>query len=343
MRKLLNTLYVTTPESYLALDGEAVIVKRPDTEDIRIPLHNLEGVVAFGYTGASPALMGALAQRNISLCFLTPQGKFLARVSGESRGNVLLRKQQYRCSDNEAESLPIARDIIAAKLHNSKWVLERALRDHKMRIDADKIKQTSAFLQTSIAAAENAASLEILRGVEGEAASLYFGVFDELILQQKNDFHFKGRSRRPPTDAVNAMLSFGYTLLANDVAAALESTGLDAYVGFLHRDRPGRASLALDIMEELRSCLVDRFVLSMINRREVTTKGFSQQESGAVIMSDNTRATFLYNWQERKKEEITHPFLHEKISWGLVPYVQALLLCRYLRQDLDAYPVFLWK
>ena len=343
MKKLLNTLYVTTAESYLGLDGETIVVKRPEQPDLRIPLHNLESVVTFGRPGASPSLMGALAKRNISLCFLTPNGRFLARVIGESRGNVLLRKEQYRVSDNEALSLTIAGSIISAKLYNSKWVLERTIRDYKLRVDTERMKKESSFLSGSIKSVEKCRTLDELRGVEGEGASRYFSVFDQMILQQKKNFSFKGRNRRPPLDNVNAMLSFGYTLLANDVASALEAVGLDAYVGFLHRDRPGRASLALDIMEELRGWVVDRFVLTLINQKMVNQKGFLKEESGGVIMTDETKRIFLQAWQEHKKEMIMHPFLKEKIEWGLVPYAQAMLLARFLRGDLDAYPVFFWK
>ena len=343
MKKLLNTLYVTSPDSYLALEGETIVIMRPEQEQVRIPMHNIEGVYAFGYTGVSPALMGALCKKSISLCFLNQHGKFLARLTGESRGNVLLRKEQYRVSDDEGQSLVVAKGIIAAKLYNAKWILHRALRDHRLRIDEQAIKQRINSIHESMAMTQNAQSLEQLRGIEGEGAKQYFSVFDHLILQQKEGFPFHGRNRRPPKDNVNAMLSFGYTLLANDIAAALEGVGLDAYVGFLHRDRPGRASLALDIMEEMRGWMVDRLVLSLINQKMVNSKGFKKEQSGGVVMDDETRGNFLQAWQQRKKEEITHPFLEEKISWGLVPHVQALLLARYLRGDLDGYPVFLWK
>lgn len=343
MRKMMNTLYITSPDSYLGLDGETIIVKREDLDDIRIPLHNIESVLAFGYTGASPALMGALAERNISLCFLTQNGRFLSRIIGESHGNILLRKEQYRISDDEPRSLEIAKQIISAKIHNSRWIIERAIRDYPLRLDIEKLKNRSLYLQDMISQAQSSKNLEELRGIEGKSASSYFGVFDDLILQQKEHFFFKSRSRRPPLDNINAMLSFGYTLLANDTAAALESVGLDAYAGFLHRDRPGRISLALDIMEEFRGPLVERMVISMINKKVVSGKGFIKEESGGIIMKKDTRDVFLKTWQERKKEIITHPFLKEKMEWGLVPYAQALLLARFIRKDLDAYPVFLWK
>jgi len=343
MRKLLNTLYVTTPDAYVALDGETVLVKKDEETLIRVPLHNLEGIVTFGYTGASPALMGACAKRNISLCFMTAHGRFQARVTGESRGNVTLRKTQYRLAESEEESTAIAKNFIIGKVYNAKWIIERALRDHAIRVDINTLKGVSASLTNTLSEIKEAINLEQLRGIEGNAASLYFSVFDSLILQQEEYFYWDGRTRRPPTDNVNALLSFVYTLLANDCAAALEAVGLDAYVGFLHRDRPGRASLALDMMEELRGVVADRFVITLINKRIVNEKGFEKRENGAVIMDDTTRKSVLTAWQERKREEITHPFLDEKVEWGLVPFVQAMLLARYLRGDLDAYPPFLWK
>ena len=343
MRKLLNTLYVTSENSYLALDGENVVLYENKDELGRIPLHNLEGIVSFGYRGTSPALMGACAERNISLCYLTPQGKFLARVSGRIKGNVVLRQQQYDSSRDEAISLEIAKNCIIGKVYNARWVLERAIRDHSLQIDAEKVKAASNFLKDSLTFIQNSQSKDQLRGYEGEAASIYFGVFDQLILQQKKDFIFTGRNRRPPLDPVNAVLSFVYTLLTNMVTSALESVGLDPYVGYLHVDRPGRASLSLDLVEELRAVMADRFVLSLINRKMVTGKNFSRQENGAILMDDELRKRVLMEWQNRKKEMITHPYLQEKVEWGMVPYVQALLLARYLRGDLDGYPVFLWK
>ena len=282
MRKLLNTLYVTSENSYLALDGENVVLYENKDELGRVPLHNLEGSCSVGYRGTSPALMGACAERNISLCYLTPQGKFLARVSGRIKGNVVLRQQQYDSSRDEAISLEIAKNCIIGKVYNARWVLERAIRDHSLQIDAEKVKAASNFLKDSLTFIQNSQSKDQLRGYEGEAASIYFGVFDQLILQQKKDFIFTGRNRRPPLDPVNAMLSFVYTLLTNMVTSALESVGLDPYVGYLHVDRPGRASLSLDLVEELRAVMADRFVLSLINRKMVTGKNFSRQENGAI-------------------------------------------------------------
>jgi len=343
MRKLLNTLYVTSPNTYLSLDGENIVVLKEDIEALRIPLHNLESIVAFGYTGASPALMGACAKRNIALSFMTQSGKFLARIVGEVRGNVTLRKSQYRLSDSEDESNKIAKNFILGKIFNARWVIERATRDYAMRLDVDKLKGVSNTLADSLKSVKQSENLEQLRGYEGEAASQYFSVFDDLILQQKENFYFHIRNKRPPLDNVNSMLSFVYTLLAHDVAAALETVGLDPYVGFLHRDRPGRISLALDIMEELRSVYADRFVISLINKREVSADGFTKKENGAVIMDDDTRKIILKSWQNKKQEMITHPFLQEKLEWGLVPYAQSMLLARFIRGDLDGYPPFMWK
>lgn len=343
MRHLLNTLFVLTEDSYLALEGENVVVLQNEETLGRFPLHTLQGILYFGYKGASPALMGACAKNEISLCFLTPNGRFLARVCGETRGNVLLRKKQYAVSESAEQSCLVARNLIAGKLWNARWVLERAIRDHAMRIDAERLKSASAALADAARLASEAVRPDTLRGIEGEAATRYFGVFDEMILQSKDAFFFRGRSRRPPLDNVNAMLSFAYSILANDCAAALEAVGLDPYVGVLHGDRPGRISLALDLMEELRPCFADRFVLTGINTRVMRREHFEKQESGAVLMTDAGRKAFLAAYQEKKREQITHPFLGEKLPWGLVPYVQSLLLARYLRGDLDAYPPFLWK
>lgn len=343
MKKLLNTLYITSQDSYLSLDGENVVIFEQSQEIGRVPLHNLEAIVSFGYRGASPALMGGCASRNISLCFLTPQGKFLARVTGSTRGNVVLRKRQYEVSEDLAASLGIARNCILGKVYNSRWILERATRDHSLQVDVEKLKRASGFLQNSLENIEMCMDMAQLRGFEGEAASVYFSVFDQLILQQKKDFRFAGRNKRPPVDNVNALLSFVYTLLTGMVASALETVGLDPYVGFMHTDRPGRVSLALDLIEELRPVLADRFVLTLINRKMVTGKDFSKKEDGAVLLSDKARKNLLIEWQNKKKEVITHPYLGEKVEWGMIPYAQAMLLARYLRGDLDEYPPFFWK
>ena len=336
-------MFILTPETYLSLDGENVVVNKDDEILLRVPLHTLEGILYFGYKGASPSLMGACAERGVAMHFLTPNGRYLASVSGENRGNVVLRKTQYRRSDSEDESVKIARYMIAGKIFNSRWVLERAARDYSMRLNVESLKKASNALKQKLPAIVSCDNLGLLRGMEGDAAVIYFGQIDQLILNQKKDFFFKERTRRPPQDNFNALLSFAYSLLCNNCAAALESVGLDAYVGFMHRDRPGRKSLALDLMEELRSVFADRFVLTLVNNKIVKPKGFVTKENGAVIMSDDTKKAVLSAWQERKRDEITHPFLNEKVQWGLVPYIQALLLARYLRGDLDVYPPFMWK
>ena len=259
------------------------------------------------------------------------------------RGNVTLRKQQYGISENKEKSIAIARNFIFGKVYNARWILERAARDYPMRLDAEKLKEKSAFLNYSLQEIRVCEDASKLLGLEGEAASVYFSVFDQLILQQKENFFFRERSRRPPLDNVNAMLSFAYSLLAGMCGSALEAVGLDPYVGFYHTDRPGRISLALDVMEELRGVMADRFVLTMINKRIVKKEYFIQKENGAVMLNDSGRKLFLSAWQERKQDVIKHPFLNEKIEWGMVPHAQAMLLARYLRGDLDEYPPFLWK
>lgn len=343
MRKLLNTLFVTQADIYLSLDGGNVVLLKDEEKVARIPLHNLESIVTCGYTGASPALMGYCAENNISIVFLTRNGRFVARVVGSSRGNVELRKKQYRLSDDEEASALIAQNFIIGKIFNNKWIIERMTRDYPLRIDVDQFKKISKQLSEIMQEVRQCEDLQTLRGWEGQAAYHYNRIFDDMILQQKDMFKFNIRTRRPPLDNVNAMLSFAYTLLANDTAHALETVGLDAYVGFLHRDRPGRISLALDVMEELRGTYADRFVLSLINKKVINDKDFFKKENGAVIMTDDARKKFLSAWQQKKQERITHPYLGEKIEWGLVPYAQSLLLARYLRGDLDEYPPFLWK
>ncbi|MFC3749090.1 type I-C CRISPR-associated endonuclease Cas1c [Paenibacillus sp. GCM10012306] len=343
MKKLQNTLYITQPSVYLSLDGDNIVLLKDEEKLGRMPLHNLESIVAFGYVGASPALMGYCAERNISLMFLTMNGRFLARVIGPSKGNVVLRKKQYLLSEDEQSSARIARNFIIGKIYNHKWMLERMTRDYPLRIDVEQFKETSGHLSSIMLEVRACEELDRLRGLEGQAAVSYNRMFDQMILQQKEDFYFHSRSRRPPLDSVNAMLSLAYTLLAHDTASALEAVGLDAYVGFLHRDRPGRASLALDLMEELRGIVADKFVLSLINKKLVRKEDFVKKENGVVIMTDEARKKFLTAWQTKKQESLTHPYLGEKITWGLVPHAQALLLARHLRNDLDEYPPFLWK
>ncbi|MEG1435974.1 MAG: type I-C CRISPR-associated endonuclease Cas1c [Oscillospiraceae bacterium] len=343
MKQLLNTLYITSPDRYLSLAGETIVVQSSDEVIGKIPLHNIESIVTFGYAGASPALMGACAKRNISLSFMSRYGKFLARVTGEIKGNVALRKEQYRISDDDWKSTEIAKSFITGKIFNAKSVLDRAIRDYPDRIDGEKLKEKSKLLRKSLSQICEVKNTQQLRGIEGESATVYFSVLDDLILQQKEHFYFNNRNRRPPLDNVNAMLSFSYSLLAGMCASALETVGLDPYVGFLHKDRPGRISLALDLMEEFRAIYADRFVLTLINKKVVNESDFLTKENGAVILKDDARKRFLEAWQNKKQETIKHPFLEEKIEWGMLPYVQALLLARYIRGDLDTYPPFMWK
>jgi len=343
MKKLLNVLYITTPDSYLGLDGENIVLRQDERTIARVPLHNLEQIICFNYQGVSPGLMGACAEKNIGLCFLTPNGKFLARVEGKVRGNVLLRKKQYRVSENESESARIASGFLLGKISNCRKVINRTIRDHAILVDGDLLSNASFSLKEMLMQVKNSTEVSELMGYEGSAARVYFSIFDHMILHQKDDFHFSGRNRRPPLDRMNALLSFLYTMLANDAASALESVGLDPYVGFLHQDRPGRPSLALDLMEELRPVMADRLALSMVNLKQIDGSGFIEKESGGFLMDDDTRKKVLTVWQERKKDQITHPYLQERVSLGLVPYIQALLLARYLRGDIDAYPPFFWN
>lgn len=343
MKQLLNTLFVTSEDVYLSLEGENVLANREKTVVARYPLHTLQTIVSFSYAGASPALMGACAEKGIGLAFCTPRGRFLARVCGENNGNVLLRREQYRAADDPGRSCLIARTMIFGKLSNSAASIQRTLRDHAPRVADCGLEEAAGQIRDLLPMVLDAVDLDALRGLEGVGASAYFGVFDHLVLNRKEDFFFHGRNRRPPLDRVNALLSFAYSLLAHDCASALESVGLDAYVGFLHRDRPGRQSLALDLMEEFRPCMADRFVLTIINNRMIRPEDFQTQDSGAVLLTEEGRKKFLKAWQERKRDTLTHPYLNEKLSWGMIPYIQALLLARYLRGDLDGYPPFLWK
>jgi len=343
MKPLLNTLFITQDDMYLGLDGENIVVRKDNKDIARFPLHNFEQITTFGYMGASPALMYKCAANNIALNFMTPQGRFQARVIGKKNGNVLLRREQYRRSDDAAISLCLAKAFITGKIYNGRWLLERMLRDHAPRLPEQDFIKASQAMRQSYVSVQAANNIEEVRGIEGKAAVTYFSVFDRMILNQRKDFFFTERNRRPPLDCMNCLLSFLYALLANDVGAALEGVGLDSYVGFLHRDRPGRQSLALDMMEELRAVMADRVALAMVNTKAVTRKDFLQEENGAVLLTDDGRRRILSLWHQHKEEEIMHPFVHEKIKWGLVPHVQAILLARYLRGDLDGYPPFLWK
>lgn len=343
VRKLLNTLYVMTEDCYLTLDGENVVIQNGEKTLGRFPLHTLENIICFTYKGASPALMGACAERKIGMSFFSPRGAFLARVIGKEYGNVLLRKEQYRISDRDDRKIAYAKNMIIGKVYNCRWSIERTLRDHPHRVDAERLKEVSNTLYNTLPRIDTVSELEELRGIEGKAAEQYFSVFNDMILNQKEDFTFTTRNRRPPLDNINAILSFAYTILAGDCANALSSVGLDPYVGFMHGDRPGRRSLALDLMEELRPVLADRFILTLINTKAIQASHFEKQKDNAVFLNEDGRKVFFNAWQNHKRESITHPYLKEKILWGLVPYVQALLLTRTVRGDVDEYPPFLWK
>jgi len=343
MKKYLNTLFVTTAGAYLVKEGESVLVRVEGEVRLRMPVHGLDGIVCFGSVGMSPFLMGLCAEREVTVSFLSQNGRFLASVHGPVSGNVLLRREQYRRADDQTASAAIARAVLIGKLSNCRTVLLRAVRDHGDRLARNEVQEASDRISRQLEQVVREPLLDGLRGLEGDAARIYFSVFDHLILGQKDTFTFHERSRRPPLDRVNGLLSFLYTLLLHDVRSALESVGLDPAVGFLHRDRPGRPGLALDLMEEFRPFLADRLALSLINLGQVRENGFTILESGAVHMDDETRKTVLTAWQKRKAEEIVHPFLNEKAKVGLLFYLQALLLARHLRGDLDGYPPFIWR
>lgn len=343
MPHLLNSLYVTTQGAYLHQDGDTVAVMIEGEMRLRVPLHTLGGILCFGRVSISPPLMGVCAERGVHISYLSEQGRFLARVEGPISGNVLLRRRQYRLGDDEAFAAETARAFLIAKVANERTVLLRARRDHADKIPVAELDAATRTLAEVLDALREEVSRDSLRGLEGEAARTYFGVFDHLITAQKEAFFFRERTRRPPTDNMNALLSFLYTLLMHDVRSSLQAVGLDPAVGFLHVDRPGRPSLALDLMEEFRAPLADRLALSLVNRQQVKDKGFTRTESGAVMMDDATRKELIVAYQERKREEVQHPFLDEKITVGLLPHIQALLLARHLRGDLDGYPPFFWR
>lgn len=343
MRKLLNTLYITMPDVYLAVSGENILIKHEDKILVRYPFHNLEDIVLFSYLGMSPKLIQKCMDYEIGICYLTPTGRFIARMRGQSKGNILMRRKQYRVADDETESLDISKNIILAKIYNEKWTIERYIRQYENRIDTNYLRGISRYLTELLKRVGDVEDFEELRGIEGIAQVNYFSGFDEMILNQKDDFKFEGRSRRPPLNPLNAVLSYIYSILSNDVASALESVGLDAYAGFMHTDRPGRISLALDLVEEFRSPIADRFVLSLVNLGQIKKDDFLYEDSGAVTIKEDCRKRIIQLWQERKQNTLTHPFLNEKVEWGLVPFCQAMLLARYLRGDLDGYPPFMWK
>ena len=329
MRKLLNTLYITSENAYASLDGENVVVRVDQEEKGRFPLHILESIYLFSYAGASPALIGKCAERGVDIVFCTPAGQFLSHPSGRSSGET------RRCG--------IARNMILGKVMNEKHVLDRCMRDHADRIDRTRFLEASKALRSRAELLLLAENTNSLRGLEGTAATEYFALFDSMILREREVFYFNNRNRRPPLDPVNALLSYVYMMVTGMCSAALETVGLDPYVGFLHTDRPGRASMALDLVEELRPCLADRFVLSLINNGMISRSDFEYQDSGAVYLNADGKKKVHKAWQQRKQEQIIHPYIREKVEWGLIPYVQAMLLARMIRGDLDGYPPFIWK
>jgi CRISPR-associated protein Cas1 len=343
MKQHLNTLFVTSQGAYVHCEGEAALIRIEGETRLRVPMHMVGGVVCFGQVSCSPAFMGRCGERGVTITHLTQYGRFLARIEGPVSGNVLLRKIQYRKSEEATSASEIARAIVRAKVANCRTVLLRILRDHPEITEALAIQEGADKLSGALQRLERPQLLDAVRGIEGESARYYFEVFDHLILAQKDAFFFKDRNRRPPLDNVNSLLSFSYTLLTHDARSALESVGLDPAVGFLHRDRPGRPGLALDLMEEFRPVLGDRFVLSMINKRQLRSVGFRKSESGAVLMDDETRKAILTAYQERKQETIVHPFLGEETTIGLLMHLQARLMAGFLRGDLDSYPPYIWR
>lgn len=340
MKPLLNTLYVLTPDVYLRKERENVVILREETEVFRIPIINLESIVCFNYMGASPGVMKLCVDHGVALCFLSPAGRFIASISGPVKGNVLLRRAQYRRADDEEASARVAARFIAGKVANSRAVLSRYCRDHHPGEEVgESIREVMRELKATLGDLPRLTTRASVMGAEGYAAKAYFSVFGRMILNDR--FAFSERSKHPPTDEVNALLSFFYTILANDVKSALESVGLDPYVGFLHTDRPGRASLASDLMEELRAYMADRFVLSLINNHQVKPGDFVVQGENGFLLKEEKRKELLAEWQKRKRGELTHPFLGEKIPLGLLPFIQATLLARFLRGELEDYPAFL--
>jgi CRISPR-associated protein Cas1 len=343
MKRLLNTLFVMTQNAYLKKEGETVAVRVGRETRLRVPIITIGSIVCFGDVLMSPSLMGFCAKSGVTISFLSVYGRFLARVQGPVSGNVLLRKEQYRVSDDKEKSAMVARTITAAKIANCRTVLLRALRDHGDTIGADETSKAADALKRNLDLVLGEQDLERIRGIEGDSARVYFSVFNNLLVSQKADFSFGDRNRRPPLDRVNALLSFVYTMLYHDMRSALETTGLDPAVGFLHRDRPGRMSLALDLMEEMRPFIADRLVLSLINMKQVDRKGFTVSESGAVLMDEACRKTVVAAYQKRKQDAVTHPYVGEDMHIGILFQTQAILLARYLRGDIDGYPSYIWR
>lgn len=337
MRKLQNTLYITTQGSYLHKERETLVVEQERKKVAQLPVHSIGHIFCFGNVLVSPFLMGFCGENNVNLAFFTENGRFLGRLQGRQSGNVLLRRAQYRRSEDNP--VPIARNVIAAKIQAGKRVLQRHMRNHGENED---VQAAVNALNFSLNQLKRADALEVVRGIEGDAAARYFGVFGHLV-SEKSGFVFNGRNRRPPRDAVNALLSFLYSILGKDISGALQGVGLDPQVGFLHADRPGRDSLAQDILEEFRAWWADRLVLSLINRGQIKPQDFICEAGGAVVLKAEARKLLFQTLQAKKQETIVHPFLGEEVAIGLLPHVQAMLLARHLRGDLAEYPPFLMR
>ena len=343
MKKYLNTLFVTTQGAYLSKEGECAVIKIDKEVKVRIPLHMLDGIICFGSVTCSPYLFGHCSETGVTITFLSQYGKFLSQMQAATRGNILLRRAQYRLADNYLQTAILARAFVVGKIGNARITLARALRDHPEKVNAVKLKHAQHLLAGCIKRLQVETDQERIRGIEGEAAKVYFDVFDECITSPDPLFRFTGRNRRPPLDRINCLLSFLYTLLTHDIRSALESCGLDPAAGFLQTDRPGRPSLALDMIEEFRSFIADRLALSLINRGQIHSNDFTVSETGAVILKDDARKTLLTAYQERKQEEIEHPFVKEKMAIGLLWHMQAMLLARFIRGDIETYPPFVWR
>ena len=338
MRKLLNTLYITDENAYLCLDGENLVCKRQNEESFRIPFDNIENVVCFSYLGCSPAVMGKCASHCIPINFLSPSGNFLAKVCGETKGNVFLRVAQIDIF--RTHGLQLTQNTLAAKFSNSIQVLKRTMHDNPDCRNDPNLQNVIYTLQDGIQKIYTTDSIETAIGIEGNCAKSYFSVFDRLITNQSVSLSFEYRNKRPPLDPVNALLSFIYTLYTAEFASALETVGLDSAIGFCHALRSGRASLACDLIEETRS-LAERFTLTLLNLKIIGEKDFETQPSGAVWLHADGRKKVLTKWQEKKRTTVLHPFLKQKIPFGLIPYVQSNLLAKYIRGDIEEYPCFL--
>lgn len=343
MRKLRNTLYLTQDDLYLYREGETIVIEKKKEKVLQLPIHNLEGIVIFSHTAVTPQVLELCSSHNVHVSYISHTGKFLVKIQNPIHGNVILRRDQFRLAEDEEESIRIARNLVTGKIFNSRIVLQRLVRDHGDDVDKDSIAAVIGSLQHTLNYLYNVDSFQELLGKEGDSAKQYFSVFNQLIRNKEETFIFRGRSRRPPLDEVNALLSYFYVLLSHEMGAALETVGLDPQVGFYHQARSGRLSLALDMIEELRPYLVDRFVLSLINNRQVRKSDFEIKENGGVLIKNESRAKLLELWQTRKRDTITHPYFKEKMEVGLIPYAQAQLMARFIRRDIDDYPPFLMR